>query len=77
VLVLAGRFLLRPDLADALDLVVHLQTSPDAQRRRLTDDDERARAVPAWQRYLRECDPASAADLVVRHDHPRRPALVT
>jgi hypothetical protein len=76
VLVLDGRFLLRGDLAVGFDVVVHLQTSPAAQRRRLPDDDETARTVPSWQRYLDECDPSARADLVVRFDHPDRPALL-
>jgi hypothetical protein len=76
VLVVDGRFLLRSELADAFDLVVHLQAAPTAQQRRLPDDDERARALPSWQRYLDEADPASRADLVVRFDHPDRPALL-
>ena len=76
VLVLDGRFLLRGDLAEGFDVVVHLQTSPAAQRRRLPDDDETARTVPSWQRYLDECAPPDRADLVVRFDHPDRPALL-
>lgn len=75
VVVVDGRFLLRWELADVFDLVVHLQTSAAAQARRL-DDEERARAVPSWQRYLHEADPAARAHLVVRHDHPHRPALL-
>lgn len=75
VAVVDGRFLLRWELADAFDLVVHLQTSAPAQERRL-DDGERARAVPSWRRYLEEADPASRAHLLVRHDHPQRPAVV-
>jgi hypothetical protein len=75
VAVVDGRFLQLCELADAFDLSVHLATTPAAQRRRLPDDDERARAVPAWQRYLDETDPAARADLVVRYDHPARPAL--
>ncbi|WP_426562174.1 uridine kinase [Angustibacter sp. McL0619] len=76
VLVVDGRFLLRWELADGFDMVAHLQTSAAAQARRLADDDERARAVPSWQRYLDGTDPASRADLVVRFDHPDRPALL-
>jgi len=76
VLVLDGRFLLREELADGFDVVVHLQTTAAAQQRRLPDDDERARTRPSWQRYLDECDPSSRADLVVRFDHPERPALL-
>jgi hypothetical protein len=75
VVVVDGRFLLRWELADAFDVCVHLTTTPAARRRRLTDDDERARALPSWQRYVDETDPAARADLVVRYDHPDRPAL--
>ena len=77
VVVVDGRFLLRWELADAFDVTVHLATSAPAQQRRLTDDDERARAVPAWARYLEETDPAPRAGFVVRYDHPARPALAT
>lgn len=75
VLVVDGRFLLRWELADAFDVTVHLATSAAAQQRRLDDPDERARAVPAWARYLDEADPAARAGFVVRYDHPARPAL--
>ena len=37
---------------------------------------EAAAVLPAWQRYLDECAPAAGADLVVRYDHPDRPAVV-
>lgn len=75
VVVVDGRFLLRWELADAFDVSVHLATSPAAQQRRLDDTDDRARAVPAWARYLAETDPAARASFVVRYDHPARPAL--
>ncbi|MEH3075186.1 MAG: hypothetical protein PGN11_00670 [Quadrisphaera sp.] len=75
VLVLTGPFLLRWELSGALDAVVHLQTSPAAQRRRLSAADA-DRVVGAWARYLEETDPASRADLVVRCEDPRHPALV-
>ncbi|GAB3594638.1 hypothetical protein GCM10027446_18840 [Angustibacter peucedani] len=74
VAVVDGRFLLRWELADAFDLVVHLATGPAAQTRRL-DPEERSRTLPSWQRYLDETDPAARATLVVRYDHPHRPAL--
>ncbi|MFD0783943.1 uridine kinase, partial [Micromonospora azadirachtae] len=32
--------------------------------------------LPAFDRYATEVDPASFADVVVRVDDPRRPALV-
>ena len=79
VVVVDGPFLARWELADAFDVVVHLQVSPGAQSRRLPED-ERARVLPAWARYLDETDPAprvlDAGGVVVRFDHPDRPALV-
>ncbi|WP_088315816.1 uridine kinase [Kineosporia sp. R_H_3] len=79
VVVADGPFLARWELADAFDVVVHLEVTPAAQRRRLPDDD-RERVLAAWRRYLDETDPAprvlAAGGLVVRFDHPARPALV-
>lgn len=75
VLVLTGPFLLRWEMSGALDAVVHLQTSEAAQRRRLPAGDAE-RVVGAWARYLEETDPAARADLVVRCEDPRHPALV-
>ena len=75
VAVLDGRFLGRPPLRDGLDLLVHLEVGPAARARRVPEP-EAARVLPAWQRYLEECRPAAGADLVVRHDHPDRPAVV-
>ncbi|WP_257570752.1 uridine kinase [Streptomyces sp. NP160] len=75
VLVLTGPFLLRWEMSGALDAVVHLQTSSAAQRRRLPAEDA-DRVVGAWARYLEETDPAARADLVVRCEDPRHPALV-
>jgi len=82
VAVLDGRFLLRWELADAVDLAVHLQTSAAAQARRVVDPGERARVLPSWQRYLDETDPVgrvlsgAAPGFVVRYEDPRHPALV-
>ncbi|HEX2774329.1 MAG TPA: uridine kinase, partial [Micromonosporaceae bacterium] len=56
------------------DLTVHLVLSPAALRRR-TDPEEHW-TLPAFDRYHREVDPAGFADVVVRLDDPRRPALV-
>jgi hypothetical protein len=79
VAVVDGPFLARWELADAFDVLVHLQVSPAAQARRLPPAD-RDRVPPAWQRYLEETDPAprvqAGGGLVVRFDHPDRPALV-
>ncbi|MEJ5915041.1 hypothetical protein [Pseudokineococcus sp. 1T1Z-3] len=75
VLVLDGPHLLRWETADALDLSVHLLVSDAAVRRRL-DGAEAERVVGAWAIYLQETDPAPRADLVVRAEDPRRPALL-
>ncbi|HET9655418.1 MAG TPA: hypothetical protein VFP72_08690 [Kineosporiaceae bacterium] len=75
VLVVDGRFLADWDLAGAFDLTVLLEVSPAALARRLPDA-EREPVAGAWRRYLDDCDPAGRADLVVRFDHPDRPALV-
>jgi hypothetical protein len=75
VAVVDGPFLLRPETADAFDLCVHLQTSPEALARRLHGD-ELARTAGAWQRYLDEAAPQDRADVVLRFERPTRPALV-
>ncbi|QLQ35557.1 uridine kinase [Micromonospora robiginosa] len=56
------------------DLTVHLVLSPAALERR-TDAAWRW-TLPAFARYADEVDPASFADVVVRADDPRHPALV-
>ncbi|HEX7745318.1 MAG TPA: uridine kinase [Micromonosporaceae bacterium] len=56
------------------DLTVHLVLSPAALRRRTRPDE--AWTLPAYDRYHREVDPAGFADVVVRLDDPRHPALV-
>lgn len=82
VAVVDGRFLLRWELAGAVDLAVHLQTSPAAQARRIDDAAERERVLASWQRYLDETDPAgrllsgATRGVVVRHEDPRHPAVV-
>ncbi len=75
VLVVHGPFLLRWETADAFDVTLHLQTSPAALERRLPDTDRR-RVLGAWRRYVDETWPHDRADLVVRADHPDRPAVV-
>jgi hypothetical protein len=57
-----------------LDLSVHLALRP-ATLRRLTPPEE-AWTLPAYARYAAEVDPETVADLVVRADDPRHPALV-
>jgi hypothetical protein len=75
VAVVDGLFLGRWDVADAVDLRVFLDVSPTARGRRVPED-ERARVLPAWERYLKWCDPAGNAAFVVRHDRPSHPALL-
>jgi len=74
-LVLDGQFLLRWETADAVDVGVHLQAGDAALARRLPAPDVR-RVQGAWARYTEETWPQDRADLVVRVEHPDRPALV-
>jgi uridine kinase len=73
VVVLDGRFLLRDDVRTALDLTVHLSVSPAARERRGAGPAVRG----AWERYLNEEEPERKADVVLRFDHPDRPADLT
>jgi hypothetical protein len=73
VLLLSGALLLGTGLP--LDLVVHLELSPAALARR-TPDGERW-TLPAFQRYADEVDPALLADVVIRVDDARHPAVLT
>ncbi|WP_206074469.1 uridine kinase [Antribacter gilvus] len=57
-----------------LDLAVHLALRPATLRRRTGPDQEWT--LPAYERYAEETDPEGIADLVVRVDDPRHPALV-
>jgi hypothetical protein len=74
VAVVDGRFLAREDVRGGFDLIVHLEVSEAALGRRLPPEDAQ-RVKGAWSRYLAEADPAKHADLVVRFDHPDRPAI--
>lgn len=71
VLVLDGTLLLGRGLP--AELSVHLRLSAAALARGAAED-ERWR-LPAYERYEREARPAYSADMVVRADHPDRPAL--
>ncbi|MEZ0074629.1 uridine kinase [Planotetraspora sp. GP83] len=73
VLLLDGALLLGRGLP--FDLTVHLSLSPAALARR-TDEEERW-TLPAYERYEREVEPAKVADVAVRVEDPRHPALVT
>ncbi len=72
VAVLSGQLLLGRGLP--LDLTVHLDMSPGALARRTAP--ELAWTLPAYARYAEEVDPVALADLVVRMDDPRHPAIV-
>lgn len=75
VVVVDGPYLLRWELADALDLVVHLETSDAALARRVASA-ELVRVTGSWRRYVDETAPAERASYVVRLEDPRHPALV-
>ena len=60
-------------LGRPFDLGIHLRLSAGARSRR-TSPAERW-SLPAYDRYDDEVDPEAVADVVVRMDDPRRPAL--
>ena len=72
VLLVSGPLLLGAGLP--FDLTVHLAMSGPALGRR-TGAGERW-TLPAYERYGDEVDPAAFADVVVRVDDPRHPAMV-
>ncbi|MEV7773700.1 uridine kinase [Kitasatospora sp. NPDC086791] len=72
VLLLDGPLLLGRRLP--LDLTVHLALTPAALARRTPADQQWT--LPAFARYDAETAPAELADLTVRMDDPRHPALV-
>ncbi|GAA3826515.1 uridine kinase [Sphaerisporangium flaviroseum] len=57
------------------EVTVHLWLSPGALARR-TPEDQRW-TLPAYARYEEEAGPLALADVVVRADDPRHPAVVT
>jgi len=72
VVIVSGPLLLGAGLP--FDITVHLSLSAAALDRRT--DPELRWTLPAYARYGAEVDPASFADVVVRLDDPKRPALV-
>ena len=72
VVLLDGSFLLGAGLS--FDLTVHLSISAAALARRTGPD--QAWTLPAYRRYEDEARPAEYADIIVRCDDPRHPALV-
>jgi hypothetical protein len=72
VVLVSGPLLLGGELQ--FDLTVHMALSLAALARRT--DPELAWTLPAFARYAAEVAPETFADIVVRVDDPRRPALV-
>ncbi|MBM2619962.1 uridine kinase [Actinoplanes sp. LDG1-06] len=72
ILLVSGPLLLGGGLG--FDVTVHLEMSAAALARRTPP--ESAWTLPAFQRYADEVAPASFADVVVRVDDPRHPAMV-
>ncbi|MGQ5264667.1 uridine kinase [Micromonospora sp. ZYX-F-536] len=72
VVLVSGALLLGGGLP--FDVTVHLELSAAALRRRTEPALEWT--LPAFDRYAEEVVPASFADVVVRADDPRHPALV-
>ena len=72
VLLVSGPLLLGGALP--FELSVHLVLSPAALARRTPAD--QAWTLPAFARYATEVNPSAFADIVVRVDDPRHPALV-
>jgi hypothetical protein len=73
VVLVRGWFLLGAGLP--FDVTVHIVLSPAARARRVPAG-AAARELPAWDRYDAEVAPATGADVVVRADDPRHPAVV-
>lgn len=71
VLVVSGSFLLGRSLP--FDRTVHLLVSRGARERRTPA--EQAWTLPAFDAYERETDPSATADVVIRADDPRHPAV--
>jgi hypothetical protein len=72
VVLLSGELLLGGGLPFAF--TVHVALSPAALARRTPPPEQWT--LPAFARYEQEVDPARLADVVVRLDDPRRPAVV-
>jgi hypothetical protein len=72
VVLVSGNFLLGGVLS--FDLTVHLAMSAAALGRRTAAEDRWT--LPAFSRYAAEVAPETFADLVVRYDDPRHPAVV-
>lgn len=73
IVVVSGSVLLGRGLP--FDVVVHIRLRPETLVRLTPASD--AWTLPALARYAERCDPESAADLVIRADDPRHPALAS
>jgi len=73
VVIVDGWFLLGGELS--FDLTVHIALSAAARSRRVPAEDA-GRELPSYDRYDAEVRPAERADIVVRADDPRRPAVI-
>lgn len=71
VLVVSGEFLLGRGLP--FDVTIHLAVGAAARTRRTAPD--WAWTLPAFDAYDRDVDPVRTADVVVRLDDPRHPAI--
>lgn len=71
VLIVSGEFLLGRELP--FELTVHLALSPAARARQASA--AQRWLLPAFERYDERVRPAEGADIVVRMDHPDRPAV--
>ncbi len=79
VLVLDGRFLAREPARSGLDLLVHLVVGGDAVRRRVAEDElpeDPDVVAQAWADYRRQDGPDQAGAVLVRFEHPDRPAIL-
>lgn len=71
VLLVSGELLLGLELP--FDVLVHLAMSPAARARHTRADD--AWTLPAFERYDARMAPSEVADIVIRMDDSRRPAV--
>jgi hypothetical protein len=71
VLLVCGELLLGAGLS--FDLVMHFDVSRSA-RKRLVPEDQRW-TLPAFDRYDIDVDPVALADVVIRYDDPKHPAI--
>ena len=73
VVIVTGWLLLGRGLP--FDVTVHVALSPAARRRRVPAE-AADRELPAFTRYDQQTRPEDLADVVVRADDPRRPAVI-